>query len=348
MLQKADLDYEVIFWNREAEAGMFHVSQVNNYIYINIHCNIGVKKFVSFLKWKRIVKNVIKKKKYNKLIILSTVPTVLLKSLLINNYSGRYIFDIRDYTLEKYTYFKNLVMSLVDHSCLTAISSKGYMKWLDDSPKIYINHNITVDNVGHFKAPVYNQNSPIRFSFVGNVRLDTQTKAMLISLGRSKRFEQHFYGRVLTKCDIDQIVSEKRLSNVTIHGPFNVDEKDSIYARTDLINAVYANSEKEEDIPLGDSTPLPNRLYDALVFFRPIVASKGTYLAELVSRYNLGINVNGFDKGIEKKIIDYIDNFDYEIFVNGCNELRADVVKEEKKFQEKINSILFDWKLYDS
>ena len=179
---------------------------------------------------------------------------------------------------------------------------------------------------------------------MGNVRLDTQTRAMLITLGKSRQIEQHYYGRVLANCDIEQIVQDLQLTNVVLHGPFNRDDKNEIYRNTDFINTVYANAEREEDIPLGDSTPLPNRLYDALVFYRPLVTSKGTYLAKLADEYHLGVNINGFDKNIERQIVDYIRHFDKRLFKNGCDRLRKEVMAEEERFVNTITKIFNSWK----
>jgi len=235
-------------------------------------------------------------------------------------------------------------MHLVKNSLLTAISSTGFLRWLDPSDKIMVNHNITVDESKDFDVPHFSKDKKIRFSFVGNVRLDTQTRMLLISLGKSERFEQHYYGRVLPICNIEQVVKDNELTNVHIHGPFIFEDKRKIYAGTDLINTVYVNAEKEEDIPLGDSTPLPNRLYDALIFYRPLITSRGTYLAELSDKYHLGVNINGFDSNIEEKILDYVNNFDREKFKRGCDELMKEVIVEESKFRNRVFQILQDWR----
>ena len=348
MLRQAGVEYEVVFWNREPEQRGASFRQEGREVYLNYACKSGKQKLLSFFKWARLISSYVRKRKYSHLILLSTVPAVLLMPLVMREYKGKYIFDIRDYTLEKYSFFRKLVMKLINHSCLAPISSKGYMKWLDESPKIMPNHNITVSEDNGFTPPEFSKDKPIRFSFVGNVRLDMQTEAMVKTLGHSSRIEQHYYGRVLSVCNISEIIKNEGLTNVHLHGPFDVKEKESIYRDTDLINTVYANAEKEEDIPLGDSTPLPNRLYDALVFYRPLVTSRGTYLAELSDDYYLGVNVNGFDKNIEGEIISYTETFDRKKFVEGCDKLRKQVIEEENAYRAKVAQILKTWKEYGS
>ena len=344
LLSSQGVDYEVIFWNRLTEKGKTTVTKDGRYIYLNQFCASGKKKMLSFLQWRSNIIKILKENHYDNLILLSTVPAILLEEYIIGRYTGRYIFDIRDYTLEMVGLFRKLVMRLVNHSVLTTISSKGFLRWLEPSNKIMVNHNITVDESVDFDAPHFANDEKVRFSFVGNVRLDIQTRAMLISLGRREKLEQHFYGRVLSNCDIEQVIKDYGLTNVFLHGPFGVEEKRRIYAETDLINTVYVNAERVEDIPLGDSTPLPNRLYDALIFYRPLVTSRGTYLAELSEKYHLGVNVNGFDASIEEEILDYVRHFNKEEFIRGCDELRKEVIAEEKQFRNTIFQILKDWR----
>lgn len=344
LLEQQGVEYEVLFWNRLTEPDETTTIQEGHFLYINKYCKRGKAKITSFIGWKKECVRILKQKKYDHLILLSTLPAILLEDYILHYYKGKYIFDIRDYTMEANWLFRKMVMMLVKNSCLTPISSKGYLTWLEPSDKIIVNHNITIDNSINFDVPDFAGDKPVRFSFVGNVRLDTQTRAMLISLGKSKRIEQHYYGRILSVCDIEQVIKDYQLTNVVLHGPFNCDDKNEIYRNTDFINTVYANAEKEKDIPLGDSTPLPNRLYDALVFYRPLVTSKGTYLAKLVDQYHLGINVNGFDKDIEKHILEYIRTFNKEEFKTGCDCLRKEVMIEEERFKNSMTNILNSWK----
>lgn len=344
LLKKQGMNYEVIFWNRLTHPSKTTVTQEGKFVYINKFCRKGKTKVFSFIGWRQEVLKVLKQKKYNTLILLSTVPAVLLEDYILFHYKGKYVFDIRDYTLEANLFFRKLVMMLVKNSCITPISSKGFLKWLEPSDKIMVNHNITIDTSSNSNVPTFDENQPLRFSFVGNVRLDSQTKAMLITLGKSKMIEQHYYGRVLDVCDIEQTIKDYQLTNVVLHGSFQREDKNEIYRNTDLINTVYANAEKEEEIPLGDSTPLPNRLYDALVFYRPLVTSKGTYLAELSEKYHLGININGFEKNIEQQILGFAKHFDVQRFKSGCDSLRKQVLAEEESFINTITMIINDWK----
>lgn len=344
ILDSMGVDYEVIFWNRNPNDDADIISQVENVVNINIDC-IGKKlqKIQAFYRWKKIARRIIKEKKYDHLIVLSTVPAVLLCGILMRKYRNNYLFDIRDYTLEKNKLFKYIVMQLIKGSVLTAISSKGFMRWLNPSPKIMINHNITVNHEKTSTCPRLKEKETINFAFVGNVRLDAQTQALLLALKEENRIEQHYYGRILPSCNIGEIATANNVQNLFLHGSFDVLDKPQIFENVDLINCVYANAEKEEDIALEDSTPLPNRLYDSIIFYRPMVASKGTYLSELVQQYHLGCSVNGFSKNACDDILKYVDEFDEALFTKGCDELRAIVTKEELEFLQAVKNVLEKW-----
>lgn len=343
LLQDNAVDYEVVLWNRTPEEGTPRITRQGNEIQINLPCTGSLPRRASrFFMWSGAVRKVIRK--YDALIVLSTVPAVLLTDLLLCKYRGKYLFDIRDYTFEKYKPLRKLVMALINGSALTAISSKGYLRWLEPSEKIMVNHNITVDEAGDYAPPDLRTRDVLRFSFVGNVRLDTQTEALLLQLGKRTDFQQHYYGRVLPTCDIERIAREQGVENLFLHGAFDVAQKKEFFKDIDLLNAVYANARTEAEIPLGDSTPLPNRLYDCLVFYRPLVASRGTYLAELIEQYGLGCTVNGFSPDAPQIMLDYARSFDAEAFMCGCDTLRRQVCQEEEVYIAAAGALLRTWR----
>ena len=345
LLQENGKEYEVLFWNRTPQPGTPKVIEQDNMVTINIPCTGSFyKRVLTFFKWRTAAQKVIRQRKYSALIVLSTVPAVLLGGLLLRKYREKYLFDIRDYTFEGHKPLRKLVMGLVNGSALTAISSKGYMRWLEPCHKIMVNHNITVEQAAGYTAPQLRTKQPLHFAFVGNVRLDTQTEALMLQLKDRSDFWQDFYGRVLPTCNIEQFVKDRQIENLRLHGPFDVAQKPVFFKDIDLLNAVYANAEKEEDIPLGDSTPIPNRLYDCLVFYRPLVASKGTYLAELIDQYGLGCTVNGFSADAPGIIRAYADSFDPEAFMKNCDTLRQQVWEEEKQYIAAVSSILRQWR----
>ena len=298
-------------------------------------------KIFAFYRWSRIASALINEKKYDNLIILSTYPAVLLHKLLIKKYNHKYIFDIRDYSMEAFRPFRKRVMSIIEHSTFTTVSSKGYLRWLEASEKIYLNHNATHFDYEVDKQVFFENKDKINITFVGNVRLDGQTRAMMVDMKDSSKYSFGYIGRMLRECDLDNFCSNQGIRHVFKKGVFTDAEKVSIYADVDIVNAVYANHPNH--IRLADSTPLPNRVYDTVAFKCPIVASKGTYLAELIEEYNLGFSINGFDRDLEKQFDSYINQFDKKAFLDGCDRFMNVVKKDESILKLKMLKSLKEW-----
>ena len=335
VLVEQGVDYEVLFWNRNSDI----VEDKDRYVYVNQNCaGSKLKKIGIFIKWRKQVLKILSQRQYDKLIILSTIPGVLLYNYLRRYYKGRFLFDIRDYTLEANPIFSHIVTRLVDFSAFTTISSKGYYEWLRPSNKIIPNHNITCGNV-ELVDKEYFAREKLNFTFVGNVRLDLQTRMVLSQLKNSKRYKSGFIGRIVPGCDILQLCKEDKIDNVFFRGAFDVAEKPIIYENIDLINAVYANAPAGK-INYGDSTPLPNRIYDCVCFKVPIVCCKGIYLEKIVKQYKLGFAIDAFTDNVEEEFNSYIKSFDKDTFLSGCELFLDEVRKEEQVFLNYLKEFL--------
>lgn len=103
-----------------------------------------------------------------------------------------------------------------------------------------------------------------------------------------------------------------------------------------MINSLYG------DFSLEVTTAIPNRLYDALIFKKPIIASKGTFLGEVVEKNRLGIAVELNIQSIKKEVNNYVQNFDKEEFIRNCNECLEKVIGEQNSFKYSIREFLID------
>lgn len=341
LLREMGIPFESILWDRGSTG---NATQSDDGAAITIHRAVRpgmLGKVIGFLRWRKDVRRILRSKQYAGLVILTTHPAILLSSYLKRYYRNRYVFDIRDYTQEKFKLYRRRVMSLIDRSALTTISSKGFLRFLDANEKIVPNHNITIS--GRISEKEHDFTPPIEISFVGNVRLDRQTEAMLLTLANNPKYRLRFIGRIVPGCRIEQLIRENGIRNVSLEGAFDVKQKPEIYAGTHLINAVYANA--ADDLPLGDATPLPNRLYDAIVFRCPLLASKGTYLAEIIEKYHLGLAVNGFERDLDEQITAYLSGFRPDEFDDGCETLYQEVMAEENAFLNTLRHIFNEWML---
>lgn len=335
VLREQGIEFDVIFWDR-GNNFCGEIKTNERYIKIKI-AKYKFFKIVSFLKWKQLITKMILRGGYTELIILTTYPAVLLSRFLLKNFRNRYIFDIRDYSMEENKYFRRLVMKIVEASSFTTISSQAYLRWLEPSEKIVINHNITGSTEGIQRELILKRNEPLVISFVGTVRLFDHTKAFMLQLKNSKRYILEFVGRTTPDCDIEKFCYDNDIHNIRLKGAFKSIDKLEIYKTVDLVNAVYTNDS------LTGTTAIPNRIYDTAIYKAPIICSSRTYLAELVQRYGLGIPIDAYDMHLEEKLDAYVDNFDERYFLDGCKKFIDNILKEEDVFLSKLKCTLDVW-----
>ena len=330
---KARYEYDIVFFDRFSNAPL--EKKGNQFIFHRI-CTLGgnrLKKLYPFYLFRKTVKRIIKAGKYDKIIVLNTMPGFLLQDILIHSYPNKYIFDIRDYTYEKYTLYRDSVRKIISNSYFTAISSRGFMEFLGHSDKFVINHNITeYDGV---EEPVLSldKKQKLTIGFVGAVRYFDVNKALVDCLSKSSGYQLLYVGRQNEDCNLQEYCQYNNYKNVYFQGTYSNEDKPQIYQSIDIINSIYGNYSKEV------TTLMPNRLYDALLFKRPILVSKGTYLADIVQKYRIGLAVNDITN-VENEINRYIMDFDTDLFNTCANVLLSIVLKEQQEFYQKIGEFI--------
>lgn len=133
MLDGMDIKYDLIGWRR-GDAAEYEGENV--YIYCGKTAkrfSTPIHKLLPTVKYRRFVKRLIRKKKYDMLIILTTQTAMILPDVLLGRYSGRYIFDYRDKSYEYIKLYRALVNAFARHSKETAVSSPWFAENLTDT-----------------------------------------------------------------------------------------------------------------------------------------------------------------------------------------------------------------------
>lgn len=99
----------------------------------------------------------------------------------------------------------------------------------------------------------------------------------------------------------------KHLANVEVYGEYQYeDEIRELYERVDCIYSVYDTK------LINVQIALPNRLYEAAFTATPIIASKNTYLGELVEKYGIGETVSSNSKlELIRTLIKFKEDLDF-------------------------------------
>ena len=155
ILNEEKKEFEVIYWNRSNKKDNECCFKAHIY---NKKSNLNKSKFSKigdFLGYRKFVVKTINERKYDKLIILTTLTGILLSDILIKNYQGKYIFDIRDYSFEKNKIFYLLEKKIISQSFITTISSNGFKEFLPKTFNYVISHNIIRREIEEAKDSVY-------------------------------------------------------------------------------------------------------------------------------------------------------------------------------------------------
>lgn len=323
ILSDNSIEYDYYTWNRGEK---YLISQNE----ICFEMKIGTKKvgkIPCFFAWRKWILSHLKEKKYDKIIVLTSIPAVLLSSYLIKEYKNKYIFDIRDYTYEKFGFYKRIIKNLIDNSYQTFISSNGFRRWLPEyNDKIKNVHNLPNDiNMDTFSENIFDDFSTLNIGYLGSFAYYEKNIGIIEQLKNKTDVKLYYIGSFSGKKNIlEEYAKENHVENIFFGGRYSNNQKAELYRKHSInfINAVYGNES------LLVSTAVPNKLYDCLVYKIPIIVSEKTYLSELVKKYNLGIAIDSEDS-IYEKCWEYIKNTDSKVFLKGTNDYLNSVIKEQ-------------------
>ena len=186
--------------------------------------------------------------------------------------------------------------------------SKDRMLFIPNAPDIDVFKNYKKKNGGTFTV-----------GFIGGIRYLQQMK-MLVDVASEVGFNVLFAGAGGTSTEYDVIRKYcEGMQNVTFTGRYNYDtEIASLYGRVDCVFSVY-----DADNP-NVRIALPNKLYESIICELPIIVAKGTYLAELVEEWGVGVSVSHQnEKELEQVMQRMKDDLEYRnIFAEKCKEYK--------------------------
>lgn len=290
-------------------------------------------KLRSYLRFRKFVIGILERNQYDKLVVLTTVPAIVLKGYLKKHYRGRYLFDFRDYSFEKFGPYRKAVDALIEDSELTTISSHGFLDFLSPNPKITMNHNIAFQDIVE-EAPDLSEKQVINIGFIGGVRYFDENTFLIDKLKNTFRYQLWYIGQPTKDCDLQSYCEAHGVTNVSFIGKYDNAQKPELYRSIDVINSIYGNTSLEV------TTALPNRLYEACLFKKPIISSKGTYLGEVIQQYRLGVVVDAEFDDVLAVLDDYINHFNAAEFREGCEAFLRVVRRDEDKLAERLREFI--------
>lgn len=330
-LEKNGQKFEVISWKRLDSKYTIPWKHIT----YEKRSNLGDSKFkkgIDFYGFRRFLINILREKKYEKLIILTTLSGMLIWDYLLKNYKGKFILDIRDYTFENFKPFKFIESKLIDSSYFTAISSPGYKNFLPKSSKFIISHNIILDELKSSKLQTLNDSDRINIVFLGAVRHFEIKKEIVNLFGNDNRFNIYFHGNGVAYERLLHYCNDK-FDNVFLTGKYDRIDKAKLIENATIINSYYGSEN------YANMYALSNKYYDSLIYKKPLWANPKLYIGKRAIDRGIGIDLE-LNNDAPNRLIGLLNNFNWEDFYDDCDKELKKVLDEDKLFVDKLNDFI--------
>ena len=324
--QKSDI--HVIYWNRDlADEDVSALSGTTLHEFRKFQPDDAPKlsKLKSFRAFRKYASAVLDKVKPDRIVILHSLPGVLLSDRLTGEYSGRYIFDYRDYTYEGIPPYRQIIHRLVHCSFCTFVSSDGFRKYLpSDCPeKIHTSHNLLEASLEHRNERLLHgmPSEKIRVAFWGFIRHRDVNLEIIKKFAADRRFELHYYGREQEIAEeLKSYVSRTGAENVFFHGEYRPEERYGFARNTDLIHNIY--DDKNMMSAMG------NKYYDGIIFGIPQICMRGSFMGERCTAAGVGFECCPYDADFTENVYNYYHGIDNASFVQACDREVGRVTEE--------------------
>lgn len=336
-LESLDKETEIhlVTWQRDQKRDKeINDTRVKMYVFTREQKDevLKIGKIWNFYRYRRYVLKIMNQNRYDRVIVLHTLPGVIMADKLLKHFQGRFLFDYRDYTYEGFAPFRKIVGNLVEASYATFVSSDAFREALPKTNNIYTSHNLLVDSLQHreVRNSLPRERSPIRIAFWGFIRHEGINCKLIQALGNDQRFELHYYGREQqTALHLKQLVQEQHFTNVFFHGAYSPNDRYCFAAQTDLIHNMYEND-------AGTQKAMGNKYYDGVVFRIPQLCTKDSFMGERVSREGVGYEVGSDFCDLGNQIKQYYDSLNWSNFNKACDCTVNKIVEEYGVGREKI------------
>lgn len=286
--------------------------------------------FIDYVKYASFVRGRLRQGDFDRVVIFGLQLMFFLDNYLVKNFRGKYVFDVRDYNVIKRI---SSFSRAVEGSAFTVISSPGFATWLPKSGKYVVNHNANIDDLNALGRVRRIDPEHVDVSCIGALKDFYINKKLVDKLSGQKAVSLSFRGEGVINEALQSYVDRDFIGNVEISGRYIKSEEEGLYARADIINMFMTPNR------VNNNTCLSNRLYNASIFGRPLIALKGSLISDLIADFGLGLVVTTFDD-LDKQIVNYASSYKPESFDLARRHFLSRVLKENAFFYDRLGGFL--------
>lgn len=322
--------FSVIYWDREN----INEELPNSSIFRFRRKLTGkFSKLFSYFCFRKYIIKILKKEKFDCLIFLQTLGSVLVGSYITRKYRNKYIVDIRDYSYEGNRFVNRKEKRVIANALKCVISSEGYKSFLPSGDYLVTHNRRELDElkVGTIKRRAKNR-MVINIAFIGYVNYQEQHKALLLSLKNDSRFVVSFIGTRAN--ELEKFCLDNDIKNAVLRDRFDPSNILDLYSNVDFINNLYGNHTPTLDFALS------NKLYFAAELNIPILVYEDTFMSAVSSKYKIGLTIDKIDNSTANKIWDYYHKIDWQSFADGCSLFLEKVKEDQSQFDSQISILV--------
>lgn len=324
LLDDLGINYELVVPNRNPDIEDKFDGKVNI-----LEWKQGRHNLINYLQYSREVKK-LARKKYDYLIVLTTINAVFSCSWLKRYYAGNYLVDIRDYTYENNLFYYFLEKRAIENAELNVISSAKFQTFLPKNDYL-VCHNInTPKTLSSFSLK--KTIGRIVIGYIGAVSYEQQCKKLIDLVNLDDRFEFHIYGTGVAEKSLHLYTEALNNERIKMFGSYEPIEKEEIVKKVDILFNAYGNGR-----PLLDYA-LSNKLYEAMYYHKPLLTSPNTYMTELGGKMVFAIDFNKV--GNLDALWDWYEKIDKDEIDEYAVNLYNKVLDESHCAEEHIKIVL--------
>jgi hypothetical protein len=337
-LRKNNCEIHLIYWKRDKNPDSESPKGIVTHMYdrcqedsVPLRNKIG-----SFLGYRKYVLQILKKHRFDMIVVLHSTPGVLLYDVLTKKYTKKYILDYRDFTYENHAIYKKVIHKLVNNSSATFVSSDAYRKYLPLTDNLYTSHNIVINalNNREIRKSKSREVYPIRIQFWGFIRHKKINMTIIRKLANDSRFELHYHGREQnTGLFLRKYCEENQIKNIFFHGEYKPNNRYDFINNTDLVHNMYENDIKT-------TNAMGNKYYDGVNFYIPQLCNEGSFMGEQVERNKIGIALNLDSPDFADEIFEYYKSLDWSKFETSCDKTLNNIIMQYNDGVYKIEEII--------
>lgn len=308
-------DFDFLYWDRDCtndqigQKGSFPYRHKVSHGKPSLAQNL--QKLTGYIGFRRHATQILRSGGYKRVVCLTGNVAVLLSSVLLDQYNGRFIIDIRDYWHEDNKKYHDIEQRLIEASPCPVISSPAYKDFLGDHD-FRIMHNSQILDDDEKLIADHEHLVPFHIVCVGAAKNLEFDKRVIDCFAGDERFSLAFRGR-----GYDQLagyIAEHHITNVEATGEFDFSLTLQQYADADMVLSMYGNGSPYWDYALA------NKLYFAAQLGIPILVCEKTAMADMAEGYGIGVAFDPADNSAKDRIARLFDEEQVSRRRKGCRD----------------------------